>query len=123
MPGRRRSDPAVVAAAVGAVLAAVDAGEQPSPAELAVAVRGLADRLAERAPGQHVELRIPPFTAVQCVQGPRHTRGTPPNVVQVQPVPFVLLAVGPLTWADAVADGRVLTWGDRADLSAWLPLC
>jgi hypothetical protein len=74
------------------------------------------------APGHHVEVRVPPFTAVQCVAGPRHTRGTPPNVVEAQAVPFVLLCTGRLRWADAVADGRVLTWGDRADVSAWLPL-
>ncbi|HWH27504.1 MAG TPA: sterol carrier family protein [Mycobacteriales bacterium] len=121
MPPRRRRDPAEVDAAVEAVLRAVDAGDAPGRADLALAVRGLAERLAERAPGRHVEVRVPPFAAVQCVEGPRHTRGTPPNVVEAQPVPFVLLCAGLLAWADAVADGRVLTWGDRADLSPWLP--
>ena len=105
-----------------AVLQAVDAGTEPGRTELALAVRGLAERLAERAPGRHVELRVPPFAAVQCVEGPRHTRGTPPNVVEATAVPFVLLCSGRLAWADAVDDGRVLTWGDRADLSPWLPL-
>ena len=105
-----------------AVLTAVDAGATPARADLALAVRGLAERLAEQAPGHHVELRVPPFTAVQCVEGPRHTRGTPPNVVEAQPVPFVLLCAGRLTWPDAAQDGRVRTWGDRADLSPWLPL-
>lgn len=85
-------------------------------------MRGLAEELAERAPGHHVELRVPPYTAVQCVEGPRHTRGTPPNVVEVEPVAWVQLCAGTLTWADAARDGRVRTWGDRADLSAWLPL-
>jgi hypothetical protein len=122
MPPRRRRDPAAVAAAVAAVVRACDEGTAPTRAELALASRGLAERLAERAPGHHVELRVPPFTAVQCVQGPRHTRGTPPNVVEVDPVSFVALCTGRLAWADATSDGRVRTWGDRADLSAWLPL-
>jgi hypothetical protein len=122
VPPRRRRDPAQVDDAVAGVLSALDAASPPSRADLALAVRGLAERLAERAPGHHVELRVPPFTAVQCVQGPRHTRGTPPNVVQVQPLPFVLLCTGRLGWRDAAADGRVRTWGDRADLSPWLPL-
>jgi hypothetical protein len=122
VPGRRRRDPQAVAAAVAAVLAAVDAGEPPERPDLALAVRGLAEQLAERAPGHHVEARIPPYSAVQCVAGPRHTRGTPPNVVEADPVAFVQLCAGRLAWADAVADGRVRTWGDRADLSPWLPL-
>ena len=97
------------------------AGERGRPV-LALAVRGRAERLAERAPGQHVELRVPPYTAVQCVAGPRHTRGTPPNVVEVEPVTWVELCAGRLAWSDAASDGRVRTWGDRADLSDWLPL-
>lgn len=90
--------------------------------DLALAVRGLAEQLATAAPGQHVECRVPPYTAVQCVEGPRHTRGTPPNVVEVEPVAFVQLCAGRLAWSDAARDGRVKTWGDRADLSPWLPL-
>ena len=67
-----------------------------SRAVLALACRGLAERLAEDVPGHHVELRVPPYSAVQCVAGPKHTRGTPPNVVEVQPQAFVeaLLAFG-----------------------------
>jgi hypothetical protein len=117
MPPKRRRDPAEVAAAVERVLSG--AYER---ADLALAVRGLAEQLATAAPGQHVEARVPPYAAVQCVAGPRHTRGTPPNVVEAEPVAFVQLCAGRLTWADAVRDGRVRTWGDRADLSAWLPL-
>ena len=109
-------------AAVAAVLSALDAGTTPVRADLALAVRGLADRLAQQAPGRHVEARVPPYAAVQCVEGPRHTRGTPPNVVEVDPVAFVELCTGRVPWADAAADGRVRTWGDRADLSRWLPL-
>ncbi len=90
--------------------------------DLALAVRGLAEQLADAAPGHHVEARIPPYSAVQCVEGPRHTRGTPPNVVEAEPLAFVELCSGRRAWADAVRDGRVRTWGDRADLSPWLPL-
>lgn len=116
MPPRRR-DPDAVDAAVAAVLA----GER-GRTTVALAVRGLAERLAEAVPGHHVELRVPPYSAVQCVEGPRHTRGTPPNVVEADPVAWVQLCAGELTWAEAAADGRVRTWGDRADLSPWLPL-
>jgi hypothetical protein len=59
---------------------------------------------------------------VQIVEGPRHTRGTPPNVVEAEPVAFVLLCAGRLPWAEAVADGRVAASGERADLSSYLPL-
>ena len=117
MPPRRRGDPDEVAAAVDRVLSATHAR-----ADLALAVRGLAERLAEVAPGRHVEVRVPPYTAVQCVEGPRHTRGTPPNVVEADPVAFVELCAGRLAWEEAARDGRVRTWGDRADLSPWLPL-
>ena len=116
VPPKRR-DPEAVAAAVARVLSGTY-----DPSELALAVRGLAEQLAQAAPGHHVEARIPPYSAVQCVAGPRHTRGTPPNVVEADPVAWVQLCTGRLAWADAVADGRVRTWGDRADLSPWLPL-
>jgi len=121
VPPKRR-DPAEVAAAVRSVLAALDAGAAPARPDLALAVRGLANQLAEVAPGHHVEARIPPYAAVQCVEGPRHTRGTPPNVVELDPVAFVELCTGRVRWAEVTADGRVRTWGDRADLSPWLPL-
>ena len=117
MPAKRRHDPVEVDAAIARVLS----GEH-ARTDLALAVRGLAERLALAAPGRHVEARVPPYTAVQCVQGPRHTRGTPPNVVEAEPLAFVELCTGRLAWADAVRDGRVRTWGDRADLSSWLPL-
>ena len=122
MPPKRRRDPEQVRAAVAEVVAALDAGASPARGPLALAVRGLAELLAEAAPGRHVEARVPPYAAVQCVQGPRHTRGTPPNVVEADPVAFVELCTGRVSWAEAVADGRVRTWGDRADLAPWLPL-
>ena len=86
------------------------------------AVRLLARSLASRAPGRSVELRVPPHVAVQCVEGPRHTRGTPPNVVEVEPLAFLDLAFGVLGWDEAVARGSVRASGERADLRAWLPL-
>lgn len=85
-------------------------------------VRTLLDVLVERAPGRSVEVRIPPFAAVQCVEGPRHTRGTPPNVVETDPTTWIRLACGRAEWADAVADGSVRASGERADLSGLLPL-
>lgn len=117
MPPKKRHDPAEVSAAVTRVLTGTY-----DRTDLALAVRGLASELASVAPGRHVECRVPPYAAVQCVEGPRHTRGTPPNVVEAEPVAFVELCAGRLDWADAVRDGRVRTWGDRADLSPWLPL-
>jgi hypothetical protein len=85
-------------------------------------VRLLARSLADRAPGRSVELRVPPHVAVQCIEGPRHTRGTPPNVVEADPLAFFDVAIGRLGWADAVAAGRIRASGERADLHAWLPL-
>jgi hypothetical protein len=78
--------------------------------------------VAERAPGKTVELRVPPYAAVQCVEGPRHTRGTPPNVVEVEPVAWIELATGRRAWNDAIGDGRIAASGDRADLSPYLPV-
>ena len=103
-------------------MAALDAGLPPDPAQLRDAVRALLAVLAKRAPGRSVEVRIPPYGAIQCVAGPRHTRGTPPNVVEMDPVTFVKLATGRLAWTDAVAAGAVRASGIRADLSAVLPL-
>jgi uncharacterized protein (TIGR03083 family) len=85
---------------------------------LAVATRLLAEILASRAPGQSVELRVPPFVAVQAVAGPRHTRGTPPNVVETDPLTWIRLATGRLAWAEAL----VRASGQRADVSGYLPL-
>jgi hypothetical protein len=113
----KRRDPAAVSAAVERVLSGTY-----ERAHLALAVRALAEQLADQAPGGHVEVRVPPYAAVQCGQGPRHTRGTPPNVVEADPVVFVELCAGRVGWDEAVADGRIRTWGDRADLSPWVPL-
>lgn len=108
------------------VLAVLDALDGPAgqarPDALRAAVTYLLDLLAADAPGHAVEVRVPPYAAVQCVAGPRHTRGTPPNVVEMDPVTWVLLAVGRLPWDGAVAAGRVSASGPRADLSGLLPL-
>ncbi|MDX6227904.1 MAG: hypothetical protein QOI76_1294 [Frankiales bacterium] len=89
---------------------------------LAVACRMLAGILADRHPGHSVEVRIPPYAAVQCIEGPRHTRGTPANVVETDPDTWVLIAAGRLPYAEAVAAGKVAASGLRADLGPYLPL-
>ncbi|WP_269858670.1 maleylpyruvate isomerase family mycothiol-dependent enzyme [Streptomyces sp. RPT161] len=89
---------------------------------LAATTRLLADALAEAAPGNSVELRVPPFAAVQCVTGPRHTRGTPPNVVETDPLTWIRMATGRLTWAEALDSARLSASGERADLSGYLPV-
>ncbi|MEU6174516.1 sterol carrier family protein [Streptantibioticus parmotrematis] len=89
---------------------------------LASVTRLLADALAEGAPGNSVEVRVPPFAAVQCVAGPRHTRGTPPNVVETDPVTWLRLATGRTTWEAALDAHEVSASGERADLSAYLPV-
>jgi uncharacterized protein (TIGR03083 family) len=89
---------------------------------LGIACRMLTGILAERVPGHTVELRVPPYAAIQCVAGPRHTRGTPPNVVEVDAMTWVELATGRSAWAAAVASGKVRASGDRADISEHLPV-
>jgi uncharacterized protein (TIGR03083 family) len=89
---------------------------------LGIVVRVLLGILVERFPGRSVEVRVPPYAAVQCVEGPRHTRGTPANVVEADGVTWMRLAAGRLTWADAVHGGVVRASGERSDLSALLPL-
>jgi uncharacterized protein (TIGR03083 family) len=89
---------------------------------LASTVRSLAEMLAAHAPGRSVEVRVPPFVAVQAVPGPRHTRGTPPNVVETDPVTWLRLATGRARFADAVRSGQVRASGTRADLASYLPV-
>ncbi|WP_280503340.1 sterol carrier family protein [Nocardia farcinica] len=101
-------------------------GEQaaePSRQQIAAAVRATARTLAEAAPGHSVEVRVPPFVAVQCVEGPRHTRGTPPNVVETDPRTWLLLVTGLLDFQAAVAAGVVTAAGSRAgEIAHWLPI-
>jgi hypothetical protein len=107
---------------VGQALDALDAGREPPRPVVRDAVRALLTELARRAPGRSVEVRIPPFGAIQCVPGPRHTRGTPPNVVEMDALTWLLVATGRLAWTDAVASGRISASGIRTDLSEYLPL-
>jgi Bacterial SCP ortholog len=96
--------------------------EAPEPADLKAVTKHLLAVLADRAPGHSVEVRVPPYAAVQCVPGVRHTRGTPPAVVETDAETWLALATGELSWSDAVADGRVRASGQRADLAPYLPL-
>jgi hypothetical protein len=125
MAARQNADPAKTRDAVRAVEDWLrdDSRPAPSRADLADAVRLTARTLAAQAPGASVEVRIPPFVAVQCVAGPRHTRGTPPNVVETDPRTWLLLATGLLRVTDATATGALRLSGSRAaEIAAWLPV-
>jgi uncharacterized protein (TIGR03083 family) len=100
----------------------LDPEVDPDPVALKIATKALLAALVVKAPGRSVEVRVPSVAAVQCVDGPRHTRGTPSNVVETDPVTWVRLAAGRLRWADAVADGRLTASGERSDISGLLPL-
>jgi hypothetical protein len=113
---------AVLIACADAVLRARAAGHAPERAAVRAAVRGTLDELAARAPGHSLEVRVPPFGAVQVVEGPRHTRGTPPGVVETDPATWLALAMGRTPWSEAVAGHAVTASGVRADLGPLLPL-
>ena len=115
---KRGIDDATGFAAVRSVLSGADASRDV----LATAVRYLLQLLEEKAPGHTVEVRVPPFGAVQVVEGPRHTRGTPPNVIETDAVTWVSLAAGRLSWADAVSAARVSASGTRATLDDLIPV-
>jgi hypothetical protein len=100
----------------------VAAAEHPAPEDVPDAVRATLAVIAQRHPGRSVEIRVPPYAAVQAFTGPRHTRGTPPNVVETDPVSWLALVSGRRAWPDAVADGSVRASGTRADLAGVLPL-
>ena len=113
-----------IVAVVGeaAVRKALDQGVAADRECAAIAVRYTLQVLAEEAPGGTVEVRVPPFGAVQCVAGPGHTRGTPPNVIETDAQSWLELATGGLAWQDGVASGRVQASGQRANLDGVLPL-
>lgn len=96
--------------------------DAPTPSDQKAMTKHLLAVLIERAPGNSVEVRVPPYAAVQCIPGVRHTRGTPPAVVETDPDTWIALATGELGWADAVEAGRVRASGERSDLSSWLPV-
>ena len=115
MPARLRpADPAAVAEAL--------AREERTAADRKLLSKHFLAVLSERAPGKSVEVRVPPYAAAQVIEGVRHTRGTPPAVVETDADTWIALATGELTWAEAEAAGRVRASGERADLSPYLPL-
>lgn len=122
LTGRHRLADAVLFRLVEAVVHGLDVQIEPDARAVRIVSRVLAQALADRHPGKSVELRVPPYAAVQCVGGPRHTRGTPPNVVETDAATWLRLATGRLDWAAAVRDGRVRASGERADLAELLPL-
>jgi hypothetical protein len=118
MPARLRpGDPAEVAAALDRVGAS-----EPDSADLRLLTKHFLAVLEQRAPGHSVEVRIPPYAAVQVIPGVRHTRGTPPAVVETDASTWIALATGELSWADAEATARISASGERADLAPYLPL-
>ncbi|WP_423920070.1 sterol carrier family protein [Frigoribacterium sp. 2-23] len=119
---KARIETAAGAAAVAAVTAATANGDRADRTTTATAVRFLLQTLADGEPGATVEVRVPPFGAVQFREGLSHTRGTPPNVVETDAATFVALATGTLTWDDARAQGIVSASGSRADLRGYLPI-
>ena len=121
---RRRID---VQEGKAALKAWLEAAQTPSDASvprtvLATAVRYSLEEVTARAPGNSVEVRVPPFGVTQCVEGPRHTRGTPPNVIECDAAIWLAMVTGQVGWAEAVTAGKVAASGLRADLSALLPL-
>ena len=113
----RPADPAEVASA----LARRAAGEA-TPADERLLVKHFLALLTQRAPGNSVEVRVPPYAATQAIPGVRHTRGTPPAVVEMAASTWLALALGEQSWAEAEAAAAVLASGERADLSDLLPL-
>ncbi|MEU4412099.1 sterol carrier family protein [Nocardia salmonicida] len=125
MAGRNVVDPAQVRAAVLGVGEWLRDPALPEPGrrELGAAVKGTVRALAGSAPGHSVEVRVPPFVAVQCIEGPRHTRGNPPNVVETDPRTWLLLATGLLTFEAAAESGVLTASGTRAgEIAGWLPI-
>ncbi|MEJ0014132.1 MAG: sterol carrier family protein [Actinomycetota bacterium] len=85
-------------------------------------VKVILEQISKLAPGHAVELRIPPYAAIQCCDGPKHTRGTPPSVVEMSADVLFALIKGSLDWADGIDDGRITASGERSDLSQMLQL-
>ncbi|MCW4354911.1 sterol carrier family protein [Hoyosella sp. YIM 151337] len=126
---RRSADPEEVRAAVLAIAGwlrqdnATSALEEPPKQQVAAAVRLTAQALAQAAPGASVEVRVPPLIAVQCIEGPRHTRGTPPNVMETDARTWLLLAAGRIDFQAAVDAGDISVSGTRAgEIVRWLPI-
>jgi hypothetical protein len=116
----RVADPVDVASALARVADQPDGAVRR--ADLRLLTKHFLAVLEERAPGHSVEVRVPPYAAVQVIPGVRHTRGTPPAVVETDAETWIALATGGLSWADAVAEARVSASGERTDLTPYLPL-
>ena len=121
MPARRRVDPVAGHDALAVCRSTPDLADVPR-ALVATAVRYTLEELAARHPGRSVEVRVPPHGAVQCIEGPAHKRGTPPNVFETDAATWLGLVTGAVEWADAEATGRIRASGLRADLSGYLPM-
>jgi hypothetical protein len=115
------ADPAL-AQQLETCLTAYSIDRTPDPDIERAAVKATLGLLTASAPGKSVEVRVPPYAAVQAVEGVKHRRGTPAAVVECDGRTWLQLATGALTWADAVASGRLRASGERSDLSAYLPL-
>ncbi len=118
---KRKINPDVGIAAVGSVIDGSVEREATDPT-FATAVRYLLESLAELRPGNTVEVRVPPLGATQCIEGPTHRRGTPPNVVEMDAATWFALAVGEMTWQQAAGEGKLIASGSRADISELLPM-
>lgn len=90
--------------------------------QLATAVRFLLEELGTNHPGNAVEVRVPPFGAVQCVAGPVHKRGTPGNVVEMDPVSWLELALGSQGFDELAGQGKLQASGNRSDLAGLFPI-
>lgn len=119
MPPRRRTPVAEGRAALEQCRSTDWAADRRTTA---TAVRYTLEELSTTAPGRTVEVRVPPYGAVQCIEGPVHTRGTPPNVIETDGVTWLRLAVGDLDWESALAGALVRASGQRAHLDGLLPL-
>jgi hypothetical protein len=96
--------------------------DQRTPADDKLLTKHFLAVLAERAPGNSVEVRVPPYAAAQVIPGVRHTRGTPPAVIETDAATWIALATGQLDWHAAIDSGRIIASGERTDLTAYLPL-
>ena len=85
--------------------------------EIMSQVKDILAKISKLAPGHAVELRIPPYSAIQCVEGPKHTRGTPPNVVEMSAEVLFDILAGKINWQEAISDGRISASGERSDIS------
>jgi hypothetical protein len=86
------------------------------------AVKFCLQLLHEKAPGNSVEVRIPPYAAVQVIPGISHKRGTPPAVIEMTARIWIDLAIGNIDWITTKNSGAISASGERADLSTFLPL-